>query len=354
MSVFRAFSGTQQNSKRHFIFLVMENQWCTIESDPGVFTELIETFGVGDIEVEEIYSLNPDDQKLGTSFGLIFLFKWKSEVDERPVLSPMEVPDLFFARQVIPNACATQAILSVILNSKDIVYGETLANFKAFASELDSESKGFAIGNSDVIRIAHNSFARPDPFVLEDPQKNAAKGDAYHFVAYIPFHGQVYELDGLKTGPILLGSIEDDGNWWNVARPAIENRMARYSSSETHFALMSIGRKLTAEVESQLADLKSDLENIQVLLDSDLTSSVIRLRSRGHVEVGGSVEALQEAKSSLETQMSDLEGQLIFEQEKVKKWREENERRKHNYIPFVIALLRQLAAKGKLQDLLAK
>ena len=107
------------------------SDWCTIESDPGVFTSLIESFGVQNAQLTELWSM--DDSSLthlvheyGKVYGLIFLFKWQSNTTHdadggslagKPLSAENAPQDLFFARQVTTNACATQAILSILLNA---------------------------------------------------------------------------------------------------------------------------------------------------------------------------------------------------------------------------------------------
>lgn len=70
-------------------------------------------------------------------------------------------PELFYANQVINDACGTYALLSILMNRyKELDIGDELRNLREFSLPLPNKDRGWAIGNSEKVRLSHNSFAR--------------------------------------------------------------------------------------------------------------------------------------------------------------------------------------------------
>ncbi|XP_037725492.1 ubiquitin carboxyl-terminal hydrolase isozyme L5 [Drosophila subpulchrella] len=301
----------------------VDNSWCLIESDPGVFTELIRGFGCTGAQVEEIWTLDADAfHHLEPIHGLIFLFKWVQ--DDKPAGRVVkDRDDIFFARQVTTNACATQALVSLLLNLRhpDIDLGNTLNGFKRFCQDLDPVTRGLCLGNEQKIREVHNSFARPVLFEL-DLRQAPPDDDVYHFVGYMPIKGRLFELDGLHEGPIELAEIGKEQNWLDVVRPIIEARMQRYSVGEIHFNLMALVSDRQRCYERQ----------IQLLVHQPSPLS----------------------HSERQAEIASLRTYVKFEQDKKRRYRQENLRRRHNYLPFIVELLKQLGETGQLMPIYEK
>ncbi|EAS32058.1 ubiquitin carboxyl-terminal hydrolase 2 [Coccidioides immitis RS] len=237
--------------------------WSTIESDEGVFTSLIEDLGVKNVQFEELISLDANTiQSLSPVYGVIFLFKWisgqtrSSDSPQDGTYDPSATENgLFFAAQTIQNACGTQAILSVILNQDNpslsdptapgIDIGPSLRDFKEFTTGFPPDLRGEALSNSAEIRNAHNTFARASPFVDETsrPPVPEEESELYHFIAYTPFNGVLYELDGLQPFPISHGPC-DSSDFPEKVIEVLQRRIARYPEGEIRFNLMAVVKDL--------------------------------------------------------------------------------------------------------------
>uniref|UniRef100_A0A8C6PEP3 ubiquitinyl hydrolase 1 n=1 Tax=Nothobranchius furzeri TaxID=105023 RepID=A0A8C6PEP3_NOTFU len=245
----------------------MNKGWLELESDPGV----------KGVQVEEIYDLQSKCQS--PVYGFIFLFKWIEErrsrrkvntlVDETSVIDEEIVNDMFFAHQLIPNSCATHALLSVLLNCSGVELGTTLSRIKAFTKGFSPESKGYAIGNAPELARAHNSHARPEPRHLPEKQNGISAVrtmEAFHFVSYVPIKDRLFELDGLKSYPIDHGPWGEDEEWTDKARRVIMERIGLATAGEPYhdirFNLMAVVPDRRMKYESKLEILKKNRQTI--------------------------------------------------------------------------------------------
>ena len=257
--------------------------WLELESDPGLFTLLLEDMGVPDVQVEEIYDLQAEklaggaDSKGHDVLGFIFLFKWIEErrsrrknIDEEHlyVKDPEIVNDIFFAQQMVPNSCATHALVSILLNCPSQDLGQALSSLKSHVEGTDSETKGLAIGNCPALAAAHNAHAVPRARRRLEKQNNSLPvsvgsrytGEAFHFVSYVPINGRLYELDGLKPYPIDHGPVSED--WTEKFRQVIIERLGIATGGEPYhdirFALMAVIPSIAKDCLRRLEMLRTN------------------------------------------------------------------------------------------------
>lgn len=221
----------------------LNDGWLELESDPGLFTMLMEDFGVNNVQVEEIYDLQKSIE--GPVYGFIFLFRWIEErrarrkivdTSETYVKDEDTVNNIFFAQQVVPNSCATHALLSVLLNT-DLQLGETLMRLKSHTKGMSPENKGLAIGNTPELACAHNSHAMTLTKRRLDRNNSGVStgrftGEAFHFVSFVPINGHLFELDGLKPFPMNHGPWTENEDWTNKFRCVMADRLGITSGEQ--------------------------------------------------------------------------------------------------------------------------
>ncbi|XXH00440.1 hypothetical protein Hte_006785 [Hypoxylon texense] len=216
----------------------------------GVFTFLLNNLGVQNVQFEELITLEPDSlASLYPVYGVIFLFKYPTDTPYTSTDKPLDgtfdrdaAERLWFAAQTIQNACGTQALLSVLMNKEgEVDVGKPLEEFREFTMALPPEFRGEALSNSELIRDVHNSFAKSSPFVDETQRTSGETEDAFHFVAYTPVDGTLYELDGLQPAPISHGACSAEDFPAKVME-VLQRRIARYELSEIRFNLMAMVR----------------------------------------------------------------------------------------------------------------
>jgi len=242
-------------------------KYLELESDPGIFTKILNDLGINSLQVDEVYDLDPVTSDSET-LGYIFLFKWTDDGDkpEKPTKSK-NLPDfekkLIFLRQKASNSCASHALLNILFNTDHYKESQVLKNIK---NKLDAVSKdeakppklrkiaskrGRILAESIQIQEIHNRYAGvysefEDEGLLDESSEEESEthvdsdegksdenkpADEYqeprfHFTCYIPFENRVVELDGLKRAAIAHGDMKNNTNWTKSAKNLIKARIS--------------------------------------------------------------------------------------------------------------------------------
>ncbi|KAL2880878.1 hypothetical protein SGCOL_003905 [Colletotrichum sp. CLE4] len=266
--------------------------WCEVESEPAFFNAMLREMGVKDVKVQEVFTV--DEDYVATLpqpvYGLIFLYQYFSENYEDDAV--VDSRDVWFANQTTDNACATVAMTNILMNSPGLDLGKDLQTFKDSTNSLSTPLRGHALSTNAFIRSVHNSFTRrmdhlnADLFLETEASESKKKkkttkrrGPAkktkrtkkqkiddesgFHFIAYVPANGSVWELDGLKTRPVCLGPLETGIHWANLVQPEIQARMLQFEEDALSFNLLALCKSPLTILSGELASMIRSFELLE-------------------------------------------------------------------------------------------
>lgn len=123
-----------------------------------------------------------------------------------------------------------------------------------------------------------------------DSSRATVKNDAqdsedptYHYIGYVPAFGKVWELDGIKSGPLEVGELASESGrkgWMDVVRPALRLKMAKYGGSgseesDIRFSLLAFVQENHSKLIDKLEYLKKDKEKVESLLETPWQEKVV-------------------------------------------------------------------------------
>lgn len=298
----------------------LSTEWLELESDPGLFTLLIQDFGVRGVKVEEVYDVNAQSFQ-DSVFGFVFLFQWVEERRARKktfmnedcfVTEPSILREMFFAHQIVTNSCATHALLSILLNcdgagkEAGLELGPTLPGLKEFCHYLDPEARGYAIGNMPDLAAAHNRHARPEVTRPNPPPSKRGAilstapsylSETFHFVSFVPIGERLFELDGLKEWPIDHGPWAETEDWTDLFKRIITRRLNEGDGIQ--FNLMAL-------IPDPLPKLSGDLKRLHTR-EKELLESAYEL-ARARIEETNNEKEGKKEEMDVQTEEAVKEG----------------------------------------------
>ena len=204
--------------------------WLPLESDPIIMTDYLRSLTNGstttitnDRYLIDIPSIDLVDEmgifEFHNIIAYIFLFTMKTyrRLGEYVPLDDDRIKNLFFMRQFVQNSCGSVALFHAYINtisSDKLITGNNndslIGCFFQENRNHTPEERGHSFASNQSIKQLHHNQAMIGQSQL--PTEEQLSNIDYHYVAFVPYNGQIFELDGRQSSPILHSSLPSSNN----------------------------------------------------------------------------------------------------------------------------------------------
>ncbi|CUS06939.1 unnamed protein product [Tuber aestivum] len=374
--------------------------WATTLNDAPIFEYIMRQVGCESVAVRELYSMEEDYLREEKScFGIIFLMPYNEHYETQAGEELANLPaGMWYSNQIADNACASYALLNILMNLDNVPLGTQLEGFREFTLGLLPPHRGQAVDGFKSIKNAHNSFCfryeieEADLILYEEAvgdsdskselkprdnhkRKKAKESEAdvaqdqadqidgpHHYIAYVQVGGCLWELDGLKQTPFKVGDCDNE-NFAVCVGSRMRELTSRCSDLSIDFGIFALEPAKAPQLDKQHQANAREIGAIERKLQDtdphsslgtgDLLSGLLILPPLdtddfGHQD-GMAAERLVELRTSLIQEQKKIEAEKdrLFNEESRKAL--ELARNRHDYEPFILTMATMVWEKQQAQ-----
>eukprot|EP00808_Paulinella_micropora_P030564 g41258.t1 len=219
-------------------------RWVWLESNPPVMNVYLRSLGVKDHVLVDVFGTEPDLLAMveGPVRAVLLLFPHhinEKKAETKGSALPEEAKHVWHTYQYVRGACGSIGLLHAIMNNLDTVKLDREKFYDKFAKSsaalASSERAQLFYDNAEVEKV-HKATA-----MSEGTSQDTAysKEQNLHFNAFVHVAGLLWELDGLKQGPVCHGATTAE-TLLQDAVAVIQREFMQQDPENINFTMMAL------------------------------------------------------------------------------------------------------------------
>ncbi|XP_022639130.1 ubiquitin carboxyl-terminal hydrolase 3-like isoform X2 [Vigna radiata var. radiata] len=173
--------------------------------------------------------------------AVLFLYPITAKTEEERLQQENEKKDysskVYFMKQTVGNACGLIGLLHALGNLTSevkLVEGSFFDEFFKSTASMDPLQRAAFLVNDRDVEVAHS-------VATSDGDTVASDNEDPHFICFACVDGQLYDLDGRKSGPISHGVSSPSTLLRDVAK--VIQSMIQKNPDSLNFSVIAISKK---------------------------------------------------------------------------------------------------------------